>query len=144
MKAILLALFAVVSAEANPIRVLYLDPKGKEQSAVGPLHEAMRDLGRDAIWFDYVKERVDADYDLVLHPADLSGQSDLKAHILSKLPADRRASYEAFLAQREPEKREKHPQVANYEKRPEPLTLQLPMSVKGSMERTQVPADCEL
>ena len=34
--------------------------------------------------------------------------------------------------------------VANYEKRPEPLTFQHPMSVKASMERTQVPADCEL
>jgi putative membrane-bound dehydrogenase-like protein len=48
------------------------------------------------------------------------------------------------LAQREAEKRKKHPQVANYEKRPEPLTFQLPIFVKGSMERTQVPADCEL
>jgi putative membrane-bound dehydrogenase-like protein len=34
--------------------------------------------------------------------------------------------------------------VANYEKRPQPLTFQHPFSVKGSMERTQVPADCEL
>lgn len=52
--------------------------------------------------------------------------------------------WEAFLAQREPEKREKSPHVANYERRPEPLTFQLPMTVKGSMERTQVPADMTL
>ena len=53
MKAILLAFLTAVSAHAaltGPIRVLYLDPEGKEQSAVGPLHEAMRDLGRDAIF----------------------------------------------------------------------------------------------
>lgn len=150
MKALLLVLLAAVTAHAaptGPIRVLYLDPEGKEQTAVGPLHEAMRDLGRDAIWFDYAKEKVAADYDLTLTASDLSDKSapsDLKAHILSKLSADRKANYEAFLAQREPEKREKHPQVANYEKRKEPLTFQQPMSVQGSMERTQVPADCEL
>lgn len=55
-----------------------------------------------------------------------------------------RAEYEAFLAQREPEVREKKDTVANYEKRPEPITFQHPFSVKGSMERTQVPADCRL
>jgi putative membrane-bound dehydrogenase-like protein len=150
MKAILLAFLTAVSAHAaltGPIRVLYLDAEGKEQSAVGPLHEAMRDLGRDAIWFDYAKEKVSADYDLTLTASDLSDKSDpsdLKTRILSKLSPERKASYEAFLNQREPEERKKHPQVANYEKRPEPLTLQLPMSVKASMERTQVPADCEL
>ena len=60
------------------------------------------------------------------------------------LPAARKASWEKFLAQREPEKREASPTVANYEKRPQPLTFQHPFSVKGSMERTQVPADCRL
>ena len=52
--------------------------------------------------------------------------------------------WQASLAQREPEIREKSAFVANYEKRPEPLTFQHPFSVKGSMERTQVPADCRL
>lgn len=55
-----------------------------------------------------------------------------------------KAEYDAFIAQREPEVREKSATVANYEKRPEPITFQHPMSVKGSMERTQVPADCHL
>ncbi|MFN0126289.1 MAG: PVC-type heme-binding CxxCH protein [Verrucomicrobiales bacterium] len=55
-----------------------------------------------------------------------------------------KARWEAFLAQREPEKREKSPHVANYENRPEPLTFQHPLTVKGSMERTQVPADMTL
>ncbi len=144
MKAILLILVSAVLAHAaptGPIRVLYLDAEGKEQSAVGPLHAAMRDLGRDAIWFDYAKEELPTgSYDLIVKPGgDLSRDA-----ILSKLSAERKASYEAFLQQRDAEERKKHPQVANYEKRPEPLTLQLPMSVKGSMERTQVPADCEL
>jgi putative membrane-bound dehydrogenase-like protein len=136
----LLILFTALSATASPIRVLYLDAEGREQSAPGPLHEAMRDLGRDAIYFDYARVKVEANYDLIVKPGDdLSRDS-----ILSKLSPERKAAYEAFLAQREPEKREKHPQVANYEKRPEPLTFQLPFSPKGSMERTQVPADCEL
>lgn len=136
MKPILFLLLAI-SAAANPIRVLYLGTPGAETAA---LHHAMRDLGRDAIYFDYAKDKVDAGYDLVVKAGDdLSREA-----ILSKLSAERKAAYEAFLAQREPEQREKHPQVANYEKRPEPLTFQKPFSPKGSMERTQVPADCEL
>jgi putative membrane-bound dehydrogenase-like protein len=136
MKPILFLLLAL-SASANPIRVLYIDTPGSDTK---PLHSAMSDLGRDAIYFDYAKEKVDANYDLVVKAGDdLSREA-----ILSKLSPERKASYEAFLAQREPEQREKHPQVANYEKRPEPLTFQKPFSPKGSMERTQVPADCEL
>lgn len=141
--ALILCLSALTSM-AGPIRVLYVDPAGADTT---PLHNAMRDLGRDAIWFDYTKEKVDAAYDLMLTPSDLANKadpSDLKAHILSKLSPQRKAAYLAFLARREPEKREPHPQVANYEKRPEPVTFQHPFSPKGSMERTQVPADCEL
>ncbi|HBJ83216.1 MAG TPA: hypothetical protein DDZ88_04950, partial [Verrucomicrobiales bacterium] len=66
MKAAILALFAAITAHAattGPIRVLYLDPEGKEQTAVGKLHEAMRDLGRDAIWFDYFSKRADVPQD---------------------------------------------------------------------------------
>ncbi len=55
-----------------------------------------------------------------------------------------KAEYDAFIAQREPEVREKKDTVANYEKRREPITFQHPFTVKGSMERTQVPADCRL
>jgi len=139
--ALLTAATVLQAAPTGPIRVLYLDAEGKEQSAVGPLHDAMRDLGRDAIWFDYAKEGLHAEnYDLIVK----SGDDLSRDSILSKLSAERKADHAAFLAQRDAEKREKHPQVANYEKRPEPLTLQLPFSVKGSMERTQVPADCEL
>jgi len=174
MKAAILVLFAAITAHAaptGPIRVLYLDPEGKEQTAVGKLHEAMRDLGRDAIWFDYFSKRADvpqdaaAIYDAMINTGTvevnefvaafkeagtlIDGWHDatpakLKERILKALPAQRQASHAAFLAQREAEKREKHPQVANYEKRKEPLTFQKPLSVKGSMERTQVPADCEL
>ncbi|MDP1587567.1 MAG: c-type cytochrome, partial [Prosthecobacter sp.] len=174
MKAAILALFAAITAHAattGPIRVLYLDPEGKEQTAVGKLHEAMRDLGRDAIWFDYFSKRADVPqdaaviYDAMINTGTvevnefvaafkeagtlIDGWHDatpakLKERILKALPAQRQASHAAFLAQREAEKREKHPQVANYEKRKTALTFQQPFSVKGSMERTQVPADCEL
>ncbi len=147
MKALVIAiLLSAVSAYAQisgPIRVLYVDADGKEQTAVGPLHAAMSALGRDAIWFDYAREELPAEnYDLVVKAGDVAALS--RESILSKLSAERKASYETFLAQREPEKRENHPQVANYEKRPEALTFQRPFSPKGSMERTQVPADCEL
>jgi putative membrane-bound dehydrogenase-like protein len=55
-----------------------------------------------------------------------------------------KGDWEKFLASREEEVREKSPNVANYERRPEPVTFQHPFSVKGSMERTQVPADMRL
>ncbi len=109
----------------------------------------MRDLGREAIYFDYVagpqhSADLDKNYDVIIKAGEVTDAATAKAKVLGTLSADRKAEWQAFLDQREPEKRDKHPQVANYEKRPEPLTLQLPFSVKGSMERTQVPADCEL
>jgi putative membrane-bound dehydrogenase-like protein len=64
--------------------------------------------------------------------------------ILSAAGDARRKEWQAFLAQREPEKREPNPNVANYEKRPEAITFQHPLGVKGSMERTQVPIDMRL
>ena len=155
-----LALAACAVLGAAPIRVLYLDSAGAEQSSKGPLHDLMAAHGRDAIWFDYHREAPSADdlrrYDavVVVGGALSSGLPDLSAQakdpaafrtaLEQALPAARKAAWQAFLAQREPEQREKNPNVANYEKRPEPLTFQKPYSVKGSMERTQVPADMRL
>jgi putative membrane-bound dehydrogenase-like protein len=152
-----------LTAFAGPVRVIYFDPQSLEQSKVGPLHAAMRDLGRDAIYFDYVSEESTLTeafvrhYDVILQrsgaaPAGLKTQvvkegdtpEQIKSLVLASLTKERHTDWQTFLAQREPEKREKHPMVANYEKRPEALTFQLPMNVKGSMERTQVPADCKV
>ena len=137
---------AAFAADGGPIRVLYVDPKGAEQTQAGPLADAMRELGRDAIWFDYLPgvEKPDAgflkNFDVVL----MRGDALTREKILGSVSAERRGAWEKFLAQREPEVREKNPFVANYEKRPEALTFQKPFSVKGAMERTQVPADCRL
>ncbi|MFZ4764070.1 MAG: PVC-type heme-binding CxxCH protein [Roseimicrobium sp.] len=162
-----LAVFS--QAEPGPVRVLFVGKESPDFASNKRCHALMRDLGREAIWFDYEEPKdatpIDkrlADYDVVvldgmeissagsgaipqLKPA-FSGDfvPQVKADILAALSQARRKTYESFLAQREAEKREKHPQVANYEKRPEPLTFQQPFSPKGSMERTQVPADCEL
>jgi mono/diheme cytochrome c family protein len=67
-----------------------------------------------------------------------------KARLVAAVSSDRRKQWVDFLAQREPERRERSPTVANFERRPEPLTLQHPFSVKGSLERTQVPIDMRL
>ncbi|MFY8230161.1 MAG: PVC-type heme-binding CxxCH protein [Opitutales bacterium] len=164
--AFLSACFAVLASAAptsGPIRVLYLDASGEEQSAVGPLHSLMAELGRDAIWFDYATRATPAPveferYDAVAvkspfsHPFRLpmlvvktdTTPESFRRELEAALSADRKASWQAFLAQREPEVREKNGNVANYEKRPEPLTFQKPFSVKGSMERTQVAADLKL
>lgn len=160
-----LAVGAVCAAD-GPIRALCPLVEGDESQRQA-LHDLMRDLGRDAIWFDVMKQsealkpdmadRYDA---LLLHEKVAAAPQGTRAvflpiqrpvnaaeverQILAGLSADRRESYQAFLAQREPEKREPNPNVANYEKRPDPITFQHPFSVKGSIQRTQVPADCEL
>jgi len=176
--AFLSACFAVLASAAptsGPIRVLYFDASGDEQSAVGPLHPLMAELGRDAIWFDYatgatpdsatlelydalaVKPKADGSPALnnviklpdgalvpvLVIKADTNA-AGFRPQLEAALSSARKSAWQAFLAQREPEVREKNGNVANYEKRPEPLTFQKPYSVKGSMERTQVPADMKL
>ncbi len=172
-----LALPAFAVAAPSPLRVLFLgdsSPASRDHC-----HILMRELGRDAVWFDYASDpaQVTAEsvgqFDAVLvegaadrFPA-LGGADKtklvtesfagdeatlgttgflkpLQEKLLTAAGATRRAEWQAFLAQREPEKREANPNVANYEKRPEPLTFQHPLSVKGSMERTQVAPDLKL
>ncbi|EDY19842.1 membrane-bound dehydrogenase domain protein [Chthoniobacter flavus Ellin428] len=164
----------MTSAEASngPIHVLFLgnEAAGSRQH----VHPLMRELGRDAIWFEYTDdaktvtpERL-AMFDAVIEDGasapeletkplvkvDFTGDGaawnapefiqGVREKVIAAVGEDRRKDWEAFLAQREPEVREPHPQVANYEKRPKPLTFQHPFSVKGSIERTQVPADMKL
>ena len=68
----------------------------------------------------------------------------VREKLLAAAGSARRAGWEKFLAGREPEQRAPNANVANYEKRPESVTFQEPMSVQGSMQRTQVPADLRL
>ncbi|RBP44242.1 putative membrane-bound dehydrogenase-like protein [Roseimicrobium gellanilyticum] len=75
---------------------------------------------------------------------DLNTAQEIREKVFAALLPERKVAWEAFLKIREPEKREANPNVANYEKRPEAITYQFPMSVKASMQRTQVPADMEL
>jgi putative membrane-bound dehydrogenase-like protein len=174
MKSLSKALFAFVfalpcfvHAAAGPIRVLYLGREGTDSSR--HCHVLMRELGRDAIWFDYTSDLKSltpdwiAKFDAVLLDAageqvkstkpvvivDFSGDdksvvSSAREKLLAVLDGARKKDWETFLAQREPEKREPNPNVANYERRPETITFQHPFSVKGSKERTQVAPDLRL
>jgi putative membrane-bound dehydrogenase-like protein len=173
---LLLALAAALAwpAAASPIRVLYLGTP--DRGARMTAHALMRDLGRDAIWFDYVSDPAAATpefvakFDAVVLDApaekfpalarvpaakrlaasalgereapDLAAQS--KPKLLAAAGVVRTAEWEKFLAQREPERREPRPTIANYEKRAQPVTFQHPFSVKGSTERTQVAPDLKL
>lgn len=158
-------------AAPKPIRVLYFDVTGAEQSKIGALHRAMQDHGRDAIFFDYFtpKDGLTPEmaglYDVALVSGDntevvaLAGlkksnrvvavnesesSETLKANILKTISTQAKQDWEAFLSQREPEKRETNEYVANYEKRPAAITFQHPYNAKGSMERIQIPADMHL
>jgi putative membrane-bound dehydrogenase-like protein len=156
----------------GPIRILFTgsEATGSRQH----VHVLMRELGRDAIWFEYADDASTLTPDRVAHfdvviqdgvvfpgletkPAlkvDFTGDdkvwgsadfiSSVREKVLSVVGKARRKDWETFCAQRETEEREQSPWVANYEKRPEPLTFQHPFSVKGSIERTQVPADMKL
>jgi len=68
----------------------------------------------------------------------------LKKGILWSIGKDRLATYEGFLAKRTPLSYEKRDYVPNYEKRPEPLPYQFPLSAADSMDYTQVPVGFRL
>ena len=159
-------------ADGGPLRVLFLgsEDAGSRQH----VHVLMRELGREAIWLEYaddpkaVTPEWVARFDAVIAdgvPAvgvdakrvvkiDFAGDektwggadfiASARTKVLAAAGQARRQEWEKFLAQREPEKREPNPNVANYEKRPQPLTFQHPLGVKGSLERTQVAPDLRL
>jgi len=158
-------------AVPRPLRIAYLDVQGAEKTKPGPLHSAMKENGRDSLFFDYFGAVADftpslaAFYDAVLIRGDageLPSLASFKSHnlaipvteeqtgaqlreaVLKALPAQLLKDWETFNAQRMPEIREPNANVANYEKRSEPLTFQKPFNLKGSMERIQVPADMHL
>jgi putative membrane-bound dehydrogenase-like protein len=70
--------------------------------------------------------------------------AQLRADLLAAVGEKARAEWQAFIAAREPLKGERRPEVANYERRPEPVPYQFPLSARESMKYTQVPADFEL
>ena len=78
------------------------------------------------------------------NPAPESFLNPLKEKLLAAAGPQRRSEWEQFLKNRDAEERSANPNVANYERRSQPLTFQHPLSVKASMERTQVAPDLRL
>jgi uncharacterized protein len=68
----------------------------------------------------------------------------LKSGILWAVGDERLATYQKFTAARTPLKYEKRDNIPNYEKRPEPLPYQLPLSPEDSLSYTQVPVGWKL
>lgn len=68
----------------------------------------------------------------------------LKSGILWAVGDERRASYQKFVSSRTPLNYEKRDNIPNYERRPEPLPFQLPLSPTDSMSYTQVPVGWKL
>jgi putative membrane-bound dehydrogenase-like protein len=139
-----------LAGTARPVRVLYVSDPARAPEASVACGAIMEAVGRDAIYLDFAagSEPFTADdaghYDLIVKSSEARDAGALRAAIEQRVKPETLAAWKEFLAAREPEKREPHPQVANYEKRPQPVTFQHPFSVKGSMERTQVPADMKL
>ena len=68
----------------------------------------------------------------------------LKAGILWSVGDARKQSYSTFIAGRAALKYEKRGDIPNYERRPEPLPYQFPLSAKDSMDYTQAPVGFRL
>ncbi|MDA0749624.1 MAG: ThuA domain-containing protein [Verrucomicrobia bacterium] len=68
----------------------------------------------------------------------------IKKGVLWSIGDERRQSYEAFLNERVPLAYEKRDNIPNYERRPEPLPYQLPLSPEESLQYTQVPVGFRL
>ncbi len=64
----------------------------------------------------------------------------IKSGIIWAVGNKAKERYEKFIANRAPLKYEKRANIPNYERRPEPLQYQLPLSPAESMKYTQVPA----
>lgn len=71
-------------------------------------------------------------------------QQLLKSGILWAVGDKVRSEYERFIASRTPLRYEKRGNIPNYERRPEPLLYQFPLSPEDSMDYTQVPIEFEL
>ena len=71
-------------------------------------------------------------------------QQLLKSGILWSVSSEVRSSYEAFITSRTSLKYVKRDNIPNYERRPEPLPFQLPLSAEESMTYTQVPVEFDL
>ncbi|MBI5690863.1 MAG: c-type cytochrome [Verrucomicrobia bacterium] len=159
---------------ASPLRVLYLG--SPERTSRLTCHHLMRELGREAIWFDFIADPAAASpefvakfdvvvldaagdrfpaYDQVPVSRRLAAASlgdpnaegfaaTARTRLLSAVAPARITTWQAFLSGREPERREPRPTIANYEKRPQPVTFQHPFSLRGSVERTQVAPDLRL
>jgi uncharacterized protein len=69
--------------------------------------------------------------------------ADLRESVLRHVSQKARSEWEALIAQR-PALERQPGEVPNYERRPEPVQLQAPLSPLDSMRYTQVPADFEL
>ena len=68
----------------------------------------------------------------------------LKSGILWAVGDAVRSQYDQFIATRTPLRYEKRDNIPNYERRPEPLPYQLPLSPADSLDYTQVPIEFEI
>jgi putative membrane-bound dehydrogenase-like protein len=79
----------------------------------------------------------------LLKYAERPTDAALRDAVLGGVSAKAKSAWEALLASRSPLRRSPG-EVPNYERRPEPVKVQAPLSPKDSIRYTQVPADFEL
>lgn len=77
------------------------------------------------------------------HEGDRPDDTVLREVVLKNVDSQAKSAWESFVASRPPLTRLPG-EVPNYERRPEPVQLQAPLSPEDSMRYTQVPADFDL
>jgi uncharacterized protein len=75
--------------------------------------------------------------------ADRPADAELREAVVGKVSAKAKSAWESLLKSR-PSLQRQPGEVPNYERRPEPVKYQLPLSPRDSIKYTQVPADFEL
>jgi putative membrane-bound dehydrogenase-like protein len=81
--------------------------------------------------------------DPVINYSERPTDAVLRGAVLGKVGAKAKSAWEALVGSRPPLQRNDG-EVPNYERRPEPVKYQLPLSPQDSIKYTQVPADFEL
>lgn len=166
----LVAVDSFAAANEKPLHVLYLGSIEAPQQGGGRgfgggrtnyVYLPGQTLAPEAIYFDHRSDLTNITRDVLKHYdavvqigsgtgvesavkfSERPSDAELREAVLKSVSAASKSAWEAFVSSRPPLKRQPG-EVPNYERRPEPIQYQLPLSPQDSIKYTQVPADFDL
>lgn len=166
----LVAVDSFAAANEKPLHVLYLGSIDAAQQGGGRgfgggrtnyVYLPGQTLAPEAIYFDHRADLTNITRDVLKHYdavvqigsgagvesalkfGDRPSDAELREAVLKSVSPASKSAWQAFVASRPPLKRQPG-EVPNYERRPEAIHYQLPLSPQDSIKYTQVPADFDL